>query len=178
MKQSIPCCPLTSKATDILASNYFRLFSLVKGAWSVHISVLIQTRLCFHWRKQYYYLLQLNRGLNSLNLKMSWWIYFLQTCSFSHPKRLIGGLELCGFLVDYCYIFISCLGSHSDGTHSLQRIQWWASNVMLNFSFFSIKKHILLHLGWPEDEYIFSIFFIYFLWVNYSCKNIYIIHYI
>ncbi len=26
-------------------------------------------------------------------------------------------------------IFISCLDSHSDGTHSLQRIHWWASDV-------------------------------------------------
>ncbi len=25
-----------------------------------------------------------------------------------------------------CDVFISCLDSHSDGTHSLQRIQWWA----------------------------------------------------
>ncbi len=28
--------------------------------------------------------------------------------------------------VDYCDVFISCLGSHSDGTHSLQNIHWWA----------------------------------------------------
>ncbi len=26
--------------------------------------------------------------------------------------------------VDYCDVFISCLDSHSDGTHSLQRIYW------------------------------------------------------
>ncbi len=29
--------------------------------------------------------------------------------------------------VDYCDAFISCLDSHSDGTHSLQRILWWAT---------------------------------------------------
>ncbi len=40
----------------------------------------------------------------------------------------------CGLLVDYCDVFISCLDSHSDGTHSLQKIQWWASDAMLNFS--------------------------------------------
>ncbi len=34
-----------------------------------------------------------------------------------------------GLHVDYC-IFISCLDSHSDGTHSLHRIHRW---VMLNF---------------------------------------------
>ncbi len=26
--------------------------------------------------------------------------------------------------VGYCDVFISCLDSHSDGTHSLQRIHW------------------------------------------------------
>ncbi len=47
---------------------------------------------------------------------------------------LITGLEWCGLLVDYCDVFISCLYSHSDGTHSLQRIHWWASDAMLHFS--------------------------------------------
>ncbi len=31
--------------------------------------------------------------------------------------------------VDYCDVFISCLDSHSDGTHSLQRIHWLASDA-------------------------------------------------
>uniref|UniRef100_A0A8C1BGS5 Leptin receptor overlapping transcript-like 1 n=1 Tax=Cyprinus carpio carpio TaxID=630221 RepID=A0A8C1BGS5_CYPCA len=35
---------------------------------------------------------------------------------------LTDGLECCGLLVDYCDVFISCLDSHSDGTHSLQSI--------------------------------------------------------
>ncbi len=57
--------------------------------------------------------------------------------------------------VDYCDVFISCLDSHSDGTHSLQRIHWWASDVMLHFSkSVQIKKWTHLHLGWPEGEYI------------------------
>ncbi len=37
--------------------------------------------------------------------------------------------ESCGLLVDYRDVFISCLDSHSDGTHSLQRVLCWASNV-------------------------------------------------
>ncbi len=36
--------------------------------------------------------------------------------------------------VDYCDVFISCLDSHSDGTHSLQRIHWRDSDAMLHFS--------------------------------------------
>ncbi len=51
---------------------------------------------------------------NGLKLKSSWWLCFLQTHSF-----LIDDLELCGLLVDHCDVFISCLDSHSDGTHSL-----------------------------------------------------------
>ncbi len=40
----------------------------------------------------------------------------------------------CGLLVDYCDVFISCLDSHSDGTHSLQSIHWWISDGILHFS--------------------------------------------
>ncbi len=34
----------------------------------------------------------------------------------------------------YCDVFISCLDSHSDGTHSLQSIHCWTSDKMLHFS--------------------------------------------
>ncbi len=54
----------------------------------------------------------------------------------------------CGLL----WRFISCLDSHSDGTHSLQRIHWWASNIMLHFSqSFPMKKQTYLHPGWPAE---------------------------
>ncbi len=36
--------------------------------------------------------------------------------------------------VDYCDVYISCLDSHSDGTHSLQRIHCWESDAVLHFS--------------------------------------------
>ncbi len=36
--------------------------------------------------------------------------------------------------VDYCGVFISCLVSHSDGTHSLQSIHCSDSDAMLHFS--------------------------------------------
>ncbi len=64
---------------------------------------------------------------------MSWWICFLQAHSFSLHTTLTYGLESCALLV-YCYYgCISSLNSHSDGTHSLQRIQW-TSGVKLHFS--------------------------------------------
>ncbi len=82
----------------------------------------------FHWRKHYYGFVFGQKWW--FYVKMSYWlICFLQTRSFSFHKTLIDGLERCGLLVDYCDVFISCLDSHSDGTHSLQRIHWWTSDT-------------------------------------------------
>ncbi len=118
-----------TEKVHLLLSTYIKihphicleLFWLVYSVWSVHISLLIQTRQLFHWRKCYY-------GLWICTL--SWWICFLQTHSFSLHKILTDGLE--------CDVFISCLDSHSDGTHSLQSIHRWASDVMQHFS--SVNK--------------------------------------
>ncbi len=58
-----------------------------------------------------------------------------------------------------CDVFISCSDSHSDGTHSLQRIHWWANDVMLHFyKSVAIKKQTHLHLGWLEGESLLIIF--------------------
>ncbi len=51
---------------------------------------------------------------------------FFQTIRFSLHKMLIDGVG-CGLLVDYCDVLINCLDSHSDGTHSMQRIHWWTA---------------------------------------------------
>ncbi len=49
---------------------------------------------------------------------------------------------------------INSLDSHFDGTHSLQRIHWWASDAMMNFSkSVLMKNQTHLHLGWPEGKY-------------------------
>ncbi len=49
-------------------------------------------------------------------------------------KTLTDGLYSCELLVDYCDVFISCMDSNSDGTHSLQRIHWWVTDAMLNLN--------------------------------------------
>ncbi len=55
---------------------------------------------------------------------------FLHQNRFEEQKNIIHQK-----LVDYyCDVFISCLDSHSDGTHSLQSIHWCTSNLMLQFS--------------------------------------------
>ncbi len=56
---------------------------------------------------------------------------FLTNTQLLLYKMLTDGLEWCGLLVGYCDVFISCLDSHSDGTHSLQRIHCWDSDAML-----------------------------------------------
>ncbi len=55
-----------------------------------------------------------------------WYICFLQTYDFSFLKTLTD--------MDYCDVFISCLDSHSDGTHSLQRIHCWDTDAVTHFS--------------------------------------------
>ncbi len=56
--------------------------------------------------------------------------------------------------MDYCDVFISCLDSHSDGTHSLQRNHWLASDLMLHFSkSVPMKKQTQLYIGGSEGEY-------------------------
>ncbi len=75
---------------------------------------------------------------NNLNVKLVDG-FVSHKLSFSFHKTLTDGLEF----MDYMWIlwcFYQCLGSHSDDTHSLQRIHWWASDVMLHL-FFSNKSH-------------------------------------
>ncbi len=63
----------------------------------------------------------------------------------------INGLNWSG--VDYRDVFMSCLDSDSDGTHSLQRIHWWTSDEIIHFSKSVLtKKQTNLYLGRPEGE--------------------------
>ncbi len=62
--------------------------------------------------------------------------YFSQKQQIEVKNVLMMGFITNMQLVDYwcfLFLFISCLDSHSDGTHSLQLIHWWTSDVMLNF---------------------------------------------
>ncbi len=61
---------------------------------------------------------------------LKWCIFSLQTPSILLHNTVIDGLEVCGLLEDHCIILLTCLKSHSDGTHSLQRIHWWVSDVI------------------------------------------------
>ncbi len=55
-----------------------------------------------------------------------------------------------------CDVFISFLDSHSDGTPSLQRIYWWAKDVILNFpKSVLMKKQTHLYLRRRTGGYKF-----------------------
>ncbi len=85
--------------------------------------------------------------------------------SFSLLRMLIAGLEWSGLFVDYCGVFISCLDSHSDGTHSTAEdplmSKWWnatflqiwsneetnsSTSLILNFNFWMNYAFILNYI--------------------------------
>ncbi len=106
----------------------------------------------------------MERGLIKIKLKASfWWVCFLQTCSFCLLKIFNDWLEWCGLLVDYCDVFISCLDSHSDGTHWLH-----PSDSMLHFSKSDEETNSStswLVWGWGHLQQIFI------FWMNYSFND-------
>ncbi len=90
-KNSIPCCSLISKSTNMCLELFcLELFSL-NCAWTLHNFSPGSSKMTFTGES------------------------FIMDRSYH-------GLKLCRLLVDYCDVFISCLDSYSDGTHSLQQI--------------------------------------------------------
>ncbi len=93
-----------------------------KNMW-VNFDVRRQQRMNFHWRKRFYEL-QTNMQVGSGGLRLKTLMMVLLVTNMLHfasqDVNLWAGLEwiTCGLLG----CFIRCLDSHSDGTHSLQRI--------------------------------------------------------
>ncbi len=86
----------------------------------------------FHWGEHYYGLWTGISARND-NLKVKCLDGFVSyKCAAFHFIRCY--LMDWNRVMDYWYFCISSLGSHSDGTHSLQRFHWGASNIILNFS--------------------------------------------
>ncbi len=101
-----------------LTSNHC---STVNGAWSAQISLLIQTRWHFHWRKRYYGLWTLARFSDYFS-KSNFKDFFL----LSSPDV--------NWWTGVVWIIVMFLSdSHSDGTHSLQSIHCWDTDVETHF---------------------------------------------
>ncbi len=149
MKKSIPCCPLTLKLLPHICLGLF---------WTVFFlqTVLYLCTFLFWFRPDNFFTGE-TIFLYIIVFIIYYWFevksllmtdLFLTNMQLLFHKMFIDGLEWCGLLVDYCDVFISCLDSHSDGTHSLQRIHCWASDAMPNFSkSVPMKKQTHLHLG-------------------------------
>ncbi len=70
-------------------------------------------------------------------------------------------------------VVFSCLDSHSDGTHSLQRIYCWASDVKLHSSeSVPMERQTHVYLEWSEGETFSAIFN---FGVSYSFKTLSIV---
>ncbi len=88
-----------------------------------------------------------------------WWICYYKHTSFYFTRHKLMYWSDVDYLWIIVMFLISCLDSHSDGTHSLQRIHWKVSDAMLNFLLsVQMVKKTHLYLGWPEGEYILSTF--------------------
>ncbi len=106
-------------------------------------SVIMDYRLVFSWKQWFKVKNVLMMDLFLLSSQdVNWWTGVVWIT--------------CG----YCDVFINCLDSHSDGTHSLQRIYCWDTDAMLHFSK-SDEEQTHLHLGWPQGGVHFQRIFIF-----------------
>ncbi len=135
VKNSFPFCPLESKST-----NTFDCFHL-NIAWSVHISLLIQMRQLVHWRKQYYGY-KTHDGFVSRKLK-----------TFCFKKHYLMDWS-CGLLWCFDQLFGLSFVWHLFIAEDPLMTKW------CNATFLQIcsENKNILHLVWPEDEYIFKTF--------------------
>ncbi len=69
---------------------------------------------------------------------------------------------MCKLFYGFLWCFISCLSSHSDGTHSLQRIHWWASNT--TFLQICSDEETNSSTSWMASGWV--------IFVNYSFKSL------
>ncbi len=88
-----------------------------------------------------------------------WWICFLQT-DLLH--KIWHGLYFCDLLVDYCDVFISCLDSHSDGTHSLN-LFWCRNKLIYILDGMSVCKYV------SKYDFFWSTIHLTFMQICWSC---------
>ncbi len=73
--------------------------------------------------------------------------------------------------VYYCDVFISCLDSHSDGTHSLQSIHCWDTDAVTHFSKSDEETNSSTSRtarGWVHSVFFYTMFFLQFFSIVYT----------
>ncbi len=152
MKKSVLCCPLTSKWTDIFFRTVLHSFKQCviyanfspdsdKTACSLDKAIL--------WIENSYFSQNQQFEIKNMLVDLS-----------SNNKQLFASQDVnlwTGVVWMHCDVFISCLASHSDGTHSLPRIHWWVSDVMLHFSKSDEESNLStsrMVCGWVNSQQI------------------------
>ncbi len=110
MKKTIPCYPLISYQNPLMYS--FKMvgeFSLVNSAWSVHISLLIQTRLekSILWTEDLYFSWKQRFKVKNVLMNL-----FLANRQLFTSKDLIDWQESCGLLWCFYQLFGLSLWRH------------------------------------------------------------------
>ncbi len=122
-----------------LVKSSISFASHIKIHWHIYLETfwaIFTCKLCLIWA--YFSPDSDKKAIQSFEVKKH--IYDEFVCSFSlHDINWWTGV----IFVD---VFISYLDSHSEGTHSLQRIHWWASDVKLFFFFMSSDEETLIYI--------------------------------
>ncbi len=135
MRKCISCCLLHQNPATYL-------FLFVISAWSVQISLLIQTRTLFHWRKCYY-------GLWTCMLVNVLMLDLFQLLSSQDVNWWTGVVCIIVMFLSAVWTLILTAPIHCRGSIAEQVMQ---CNISPNL----MKKQTHLLLGWPEDEHIYS----------------------
>ncbi len=121
----------------------------------MQITLLIQMRWLFHWRKQYFGLWTgILKRSNGLKLKTLWWISFLQTCSVSLHKMLIDGLEWCGLRWCFYQLFGLSFWRHPFTAEDPLVNKWWNA-TLIQICSEEIKSTSGMTWGWVNHQQIF-----------------------
>ncbi len=145
MKKSISCCLSHQNPATYL----FRavLFWLVNGAWSVQISLLIQTRWLFHRRKHYYGLFRPETTVKCLNDEI-----VSTLIDFWDINWWTGVVWIIEMFLSAVWTLILTAPIHCRASIAETLMQRHISTNLM-------KKQTHLHLGWPEDEHFQQMFF-------------------
>ncbi len=121
--------PSEWESKQLIKTSFLELFRMYRTVFAfkqclICIFLLNWVRLIFHWRKPYYGLIfQWKQESKDKNVLMMGLFITKHTVIAPQDVNWWNGVMwiTCGLF----WCFIICLDSHSDGTHSLQRIYWW-----------------------------------------------------
>ncbi len=120
-------------------------WTVFSGVWSVHISLLIQTKQLFHWRKQYYgYNLYLWFEVKN-TLMMDLFLINMQLFISQDINWWTGVVWIIVIFLSAVWTLILTAPIHCRWSIGEQEMLNFYKSVLM-------KKQTHLHLGWREGE--------------------------